>query len=69
MCATDSVTARRISATARMALDSRDTLTISAIWRNPFASDPTGRAYAASSVTSPLAIERLPSLSFSRSIR
>ena len=64
-----SVTARRISPAARTPLDRRELLTMSAIWRNPAPGSPTSHATAPSSRTSPLAIDRVPSLSFNRTIR
>ena len=53
---------------ARIAFDSRETLTISIIWAKPRAGSPTRWATAPPYVTSAVAMEREPSLSLSRLI-
>jgi hypothetical protein len=62
------VTARRISPAARTPFDRRELFTMSAIcWKPRPARRPARRAPFR--LISPLAIERVPSLSFSRTIR
>ncbi len=63
-----SATARRIRAAEPSTQSSRVWTTISRIVRSPRPSSPTSRATAPSSAISADAFERLPSLSFSRSI-
>ena len=60
---------RRIIAEARTPCDSRDRLTCSIICLRPLFTSPTSQATAPSSRISPDAIERVPSLSFKRTIR
>ena len=64
-----SVTARRIMPAARTPFDRRELFTMSAIWRMPAPASPTIQAVAPSSLISPLAMERVPSFSFSRTMR
>ena len=64
-----SLTQRRIIEAARTPCDSRDRLTCSIICFRPWSALPTSQANAPSSRISPDAIERVPSLSFSRTIR
>jgi hypothetical protein len=64
-----SVNARRIRPAARMPLLRRELFTMSAICWKPRPASPTSQARAPSSRISPLAIDRLPSLSFSRRMR
>ena len=60
---------RRIIAAARTPCESRDRFTWSSICLNPSSTPPTRYATAPSSMISPLAIERVPSLSLSRTMR
>ena len=64
-----SVRARRINPAARTPLDRRELLIMSAICTNPLPGSPTSQALAPSSLISPLAIERVPNLSFRRTMR
>ena len=52
-----------------MPFDRRDMLIMSAICTNPLAGSPTRYACAPCNVISPLAIERVPILSFRRTMR
>ena len=61
--------ARRMMAAAVMALCRRVMFNMAVIWAKPLSASPTSSAYAPSSVTSPVAMARVPSLSFKRSIR
>ena len=64
-----SLTARRISPAARTPLLRRELFTMSAICWKPRPASPTRKARAPFRLISPLAIERVPSLSFSRTMR
>ena len=64
-----SVSARRIRPAARTPFESREWLTMSAICWKPRPRSPTRHAIAPSRRISPLAIDRVPSLSLSRRIR
>ena len=64
-----SCTARRIMPAERTPLERRELLIMSAICLKPACGSPISQATAPSSRTSPLAMERVPSLSFRRTMR
>ena len=63
-----SATARRIMPAERMPLDRRELFTMSAICTKPRPCSPTSQATAPSMRISPLAMERVPILSFRRTM-